>query len=156
MHAFPDLSKKTSINSLLNPQDPAHLGGLTQAPMVQNHAQSHGHSPYYGPGYESNSYNLRTASWDDPNQRKVVVGLPIHDHRTYQETANAYAEHHHPSNSYAYQLPRMVRPRLDERLAYGGEGVVWSTPTQQRHDSPNMPYGAPVTAQIYSDERTGK
>lgn len=159
MHALQDPSKKTSINSLLNPQEyPAHLGGLGPSPLVPNHAQSSTHPTYYAPGYEPNSYNLRAASWDmadDPHRRKAAVAHQVHDHRPYQEEApNAHVEQHHPSNNYAYhQPPRMARQRADEPQSYGGNGAVW--PTQQRHDSSNMPYGAPAIAPMYSEERTG-
>ena len=136
MHALQDPSKKTSINSLLNPQEyPAHLGALGPSPLVPNHAQSSTHPTYYAPGYEASSYNLRAASWDmadDHHRRRAAVAHQVHDHRPYQdEAANSHVEQHHPSNNYAYhQPPRMARQRADE-----------------------LPYGA--IASMYSEERTG-
>ena len=159
MYALRDLSKKTSISSLLNPQEyPAHIGGQGPPPLVPNHAQPSTHPAYYAPGHEANSYNLRAESWDvanDPHLRRAAVVHQVHGHCPSQEEAeNAHVEQCHLSNNYAYhQSPRTVRQRADEPQSYGGSGAV--RPTQQRHDSLNTPCGAPAIAPMYSEEWTG-
>lgn len=154
MNSLNDPSKKTSINSLLNPQDasvafPAQPPHLT-ASLAPNPGHPHNQQgvPVYAPYSANASFNLRAASWDmseDAAKRKPENGATAqrHYHHPSMNSAEAYTEH--PGT-------RLVRPRLDESNNYPIDNQVW--PAQP--DIANMPYGAPVMAPMYSDERTGK
>lgn len=167
MNALQDPTKKTSINSLLNPQEssafPAH-------PVDGGHGQNHSHQPssFHSLPYSVspiNSFHLRAASWDqddDPHKRRPLNGA--HNvQRHYQQ---------HPtlspvSSSQIYVDPHasrfIMRPRIDESPMYTNEGHVWQhkhpqpppplqqqqQQQQQHHVVPGMSYAS------YSDERTG-
>ena len=166
MNALQDPSKKTSINSLLNPQESSAF------PVGPDHAQSQSHQPssmfHSMPNYESQSYNLRAASWDpdyDPHKRRPFNG-PQNMHRQYQQHPTLPP----PPPTHIYADPNasrlIMRPRTDESPMYANEGM-WSPkhlplpppppPQQQQqqqhqHAVSGMSYPPPV---IYSDERTG-
>jgi [histone H3]-dimethyl-L-lysine9 demethylase len=146
MNALQDPTKKTSINSLLNPQEtsafPAHpVGSASNQPSTVFH---------YGP---VPSYNLRAASWDsddDPHNRRHLNGSH-NAHRHYQQhptlppSSHIYADHH---------ASRLMKSRIDEPSMYPSEGHAW-----QQHKIPSSPqqqhqHALYVPSVIYSDERT--
>ncbi|TFK43074.1 hypothetical protein BDQ12DRAFT_674344 [Crucibulum laeve] len=148
MNSFQDPSKKTSITSLLNPQEasafPAQLPGL--ASVNANPGQPHDPVAVYGVNYGNPStYHLRAASWEnsDPND-------------TARRKENAPNRHyHHPgqmSSSDTYHAPRVIRERIEDGQ-YAVESQAWDQ--QQQQDVASMPYGsANILGPIYSDERT--
>jgi len=140
MNSITDPSKKTSINSLLNPEASSTSFSVSVASANQPQAPHHHHPDQYSPAFANNgsSFHLRAADWsisDDPAKRKLENGGRYH----YQ---------HSPDSSpiYAAQTaPRIHKTRDD---LYGMEGQVW-----QSHQ--DMAYATPVIAPMYSDERTG-
>lgn len=74
MDAIPDLAKKTSINSLLNPEAASTSGGVSYGPMaVAPHLVGAGGAGdvYGGAGYGAGtSFGLRAASWTGQDERR--------------------------------------------------------------------------------------
>ena len=141
MNSITDPSKKTSINSLLNPEASSTSFSANVASANQPQpSHPHHHPDPYGPAFANNgsSFHLRAADWsisDDPAKRKLENGGRYH----YQ---------HSPDSSPIYPAhtaPRIHKTRDD---LYGMEGQVW-----QGHQ--DMAFAAPVIAPMYSDERTG-
>jgi lysine-specific demethylase 3 len=145
MNSIQDPSKKTSINSLLNPEASSaafnQISNLSPS-LVPNQAPPHGPQMdnFNGSFTNGSSFHLRAADWSD--KRKVengATGAQRHYQQSAIDTPEVYAEG---------LPPRIVRPPTDESNgAYSSMGdEVWQPP---------MPYGAPVIAPLYSDERTG-
>lgn len=141
MNSIQDPSKKTSINSLLNPEASSAAALNNQiSNLAPSLAPAHGPQmdPYPGSFVNGASFHLRAADWSD--KRKVENGTAA-TQRHYQQhamdTPEVYAEG---------QPPRMNRPpdEVNNTFSSIGDGV-WQPP---------MPYGAPVIAPLYSDERT--
>lgn len=121
MHAFHGPNKKTSINSLLNPEDssvfpvpPTHAG--------VNASQSHSHvrrdTPQYSHTYPASdgAYNLRTATWDTNHSDEPSHGRHgRYDHRDAQprvatpHMSTSFSDHH-------YHAPRSSE-RQESRIA---------------------------------------
>lgn len=154
MNTINDPTKRTSINSLLNPQDasafPAQLPILPVS-VGTNQGPPHDHNgvPVYGPSFSNaSSFNLRAANWDmsdDATKRKAA-----------ENGATAQRQYSHPhmtsGDVYEHHTPRLVRPRMEgDSNGYPIDGSQMWTPQQ---DVANMPYGTPVIAPLYSDERT--
>ncbi|KAF8164873.1 hypothetical protein B0H34DRAFT_686986 [Crassisporium funariophilum] len=162
MNALQDPSKKTSINSLLNPQEasgyPAHLSnvnlGTTSAAV--NHGHPHQAPPMYPSPYAAPAnFHLRAANWDavdDTHKRKVANGAQSHRH--YQQHLQMALPP--PSDMYAdpHASRNMMRARMDDSAAYPNDGHVWQPSQQPQHPVSDMPYGGPVISAMYSDERT--
>ena len=149
MNSLQDPSKKTSITSLLNPEASSAAAFNNQIsnlvpPLAPNQPPTHGTQmdSYAGSFVTGNgaSFHLRAADWSD--KRKLengTVGPQRHYQQPAMDATEVYAEAQHP---------RMTRPSADEANgAYSMGEEVWQ---------PTMPYGAPVTAPLYSAERTGK
>lgn len=142
MNSIQDPSKKTSINSLLNPEA-SSTAFSNQIPNLaaSNQLQPHGQhlDVYNAPFVTGSSFNLRAADWsvsDDAGKRKSENSMRHYHHNI--GSSDAYSEH---------ATPRMARAR-DHSNGYGVDGHVW----QQQQD---VPYGAAGVAPMYSDERTG-
>jgi len=86
-----DPSKKTSITSLLNPQEASRYPEQTQTPDLlvanQSHTVIYGNTPYDA----SNSYHLRTASWGaaEDHSRQIVPATQIQHHYQPMPTYSA-------------------------------------------------------------------
>ena len=146
MNSLQDPSKKTSINSLLNPEASSaaafnQFSNLSPG-LVPNQASAHGPQmeTFNGTLQNGSSFHLRAADWSD--KRKVengATGVQRHYQQPVMDSQEVYTE---------AQPSRMVRPPTDDpNGTYPSMGdEVWQSP---------MPYGAPVIAPLYSDERTG-
>ena len=149
--AINDSHKRTSISQLLNPlaetppeATPQSSVSLERAPPPSSPA-----SPNAQNGKESSltpspgsSFQLRSASWGQRNGLSAGTdGLdpsrPFH-YTPYSKSPDGDAR-------------GTSRPRdgAGNSLGHGG---AWPA----RHEVPNMPYGTPVIAPMYSAERTGK
>ncbi|KAG6853504.1 hypothetical protein C0991_003699 [Blastosporella zonata] len=133
MDSIPDLAKKTSINSLLNPED-----GYTQA-SINHLSGALAHTPtndVYAASYASGpSFNLRAASWGGNDDRsKLDSG------RHYQTAA-----HQHQSID-IYNGGRVGREREENGYAMA---PMWLGTTAHQYGT-----AAPTIAPMYSDERT--
>lgn len=150
MNSMQDPSKKTSITSLLNPE--ASSGAFTSSLAASLNQAPHGQQlDVYGTSFvNGSSFNLRAADWnmaDDISKRKGETGARIYQHMTAQEPYVGSSSAH---------TPRIGRARVEEGPHYAMEGgqAAWHPP--QLQNPANMPYGAPVVAPLYSDERTGE
>lgn len=149
MNSIQDPSKKTSINSLLNPE--ASSAAYTSSIAASLNQAPHGQQldVYETSFVNGSSFHLRAADWtmaDDASKRKGEAGSTrLYQHMTPQE---AYA------GSSSVHAPRMGRTRVDGGAHYTLEGGQPAWHPQQ--NPANMPYGAPVVAPLYSDERTGE
>ena len=154
MNALQDPSKKTSINSLLNPQDGsyAQYPGIPPPGLDAHNGHSHTYpGGFHGSAYPNNgSYALGPANWEDSKRRALHGGQT---HRPFTEYT------HHPqmvpppsADGYPDQQSSraMVRPRMDHQ-DYAGQ--PWHPSSQQQNVS-NIQYGAHGGMQ-YSHERTG-
>lgn len=150
--AIGDSNKRTSISQLLNPlgndspeATPQSSISLERTPAptspnVQN-AQNGGESSLI-PSPSSSSFQLRSASWEQRNSQSTGTdGLdssrPFH-YIPYSESPGGDARGTSRSRDGASNSP--------------GHGGAWPA----RHEVPNMPYGTPVIAPMYSAERTRK
>ncbi|KAF5372048.1 hypothetical protein D9615_008080 [Tricholomella constricta] len=140
MNSIPDLAKKTSINSLLNPEASSdafnsqipNLTASLNTHQVQPHAQQ---LDAYGPSYVTPpSFNLRAASWGGPDDRRKP------------ENASRHYNHQGMSSYSEQATPRVVRPR-DDVGSYPLDANMW----QAQHEGN---YSAPAITPMYSDERT--
>ncbi|KAF8075872.1 hypothetical protein FPV67DRAFT_1469586 [Lyophyllum atratum] len=137
MNQSPDLAKKTSINSLLNPEASSdafnsQIPNLTAS--LNHHGQPHGPQVgVYGPSFDTPSFNLRAASWGGPDDRRK----PENGARHYTQGMEVYPDQ---------TTPRIARGR-EESGGYALDNGVWQT--QQ-----DVVYGASAIAPMYSDERT--
>lgn len=172
MNALQDPSKKTSITSLLNPQDVSAFSSMAALPsgVPPHHVHPHAHAAqFYHPEYQQASYSLRAAifpengaqSPDDSMRRKALqVNEPRYPGQLHESQHPQHPQHPQmPSRSsthaYVSSAPRVIRPRMEESQGYAPEGAVWHQHAHPQHDSFNMSYGSPVIASMYSDERTG-
>lgn len=151
MQALHDPSRKTSINSLLNPQDssafPVPLTPLHPSSADVNQSHSHLHSSIHS-GHvfppSDGTFSLRTATWGESDTRAsntIPRHHSYHHHQQMQMThqmSNAFADHHAPR-------PPM---RSDWHDRYVENGHRW---LHQQHDTNTGVFGHP-----YSDERSGK
>lgn len=154
MNALQDPTKKTSINSLLNPQEasgyPTHISSIGPAPVVQVQGASQLHP--YGSDYPPSSFNLRAASWEIPaDSRKSMNAPPVH-HPYHHQTQQPSLLSHGASSAYSYSSSRLAGSRVDDSRRYSDREPVWPPSTQQHHqsESSNMSYG-----HVQSNERTG-
>jgi len=143
MNSIQDPSKKTSINSLLNPEASSAVAFSNQIPNLPPLLGPNRVPPQIDsyPGSFANGaapFHLRAADWSDKRKHEGgTTGTQRHYQQPTIDTPEVYVEG---------QSPRIVRPPVDE----GGTtyppmaGEVWPT------------YGAPVIAPLYSDERTGE
>ncbi|KAG5643259.1 hypothetical protein DXG03_001269 [Asterophora parasitica] len=140
MNSIPDLAKKTSINSLLNPEASSDAFNSQipnpNASLNTHQAQPHAHQ-VYGASYDTTpSFNLRAASWGGHDDRRKPA----------ENTTRHYA-HHHDLDGYAEQAePRASRVREDAG-GYAVDAGMWQA--QQEGN-----YGLPAITPMYSDERT--
>lgn len=154
MHAaLNDVHKRTSISQLLNPL--ANSGSRTEPPISPSRLPalvSAGPSSPSQDGTSQNeqlldasnpgsSFQLRSASWDPLRQTLKRPDGP---------EANRPYHFHSFTEGFAAD-PRAARPRDGTGNSNGSSGV-WPAP----HEMPNMGYGTPVLAPLYSDERTGE
>ncbi|KAG6810357.1 hypothetical protein H0H92_012193 [Tricholoma furcatifolium] len=133
MDSLPDLAKKTSINSLLNPEaSSTHYGNPAPISPLQSSLGSAGHGEVYGGDYDTGpSFNLRAANWGTHvDRRKAENG------RQYQ----------HDSSMGMYGARH--GGRRDES-GYAMDGRMWINGS-----SPSYATGSPAIAPMYSDERT--
>jgi lysine-specific demethylase 3 len=142
MNALQDLSKKTSINSLLNPQEasafPASVGA--------NPGHHDNQGVIYATSFSNaSSFHLRAASWDSVNEtkRRAENGANGHHHLHPHQLTETYSDS---------RAPRMPRSRMGDIQPFPIEGPVW----QPQQDVANMSYGASVVPPLYSAERTRK
>lgn len=145
MNALQDLSKKTSINSLLNPQEASAFPASVGANPGHHDNQGVIYTTSFSNG---SSFHLRAASWDSVNEakRKAENGANGHHH---------LHPHQHISSAEAYsgdRAPRMSRSRMGDIQPFPIEGPVW----QPQQDVSNMSYGASIVPPLYSAERTRK
>ncbi|KAG2148007.1 hypothetical protein DEU56DRAFT_783508 [Suillus clintonianus] len=155
MNTMHDSHKRTSISQLLNPSsDSSVYSHATHLPspvaVSQYQHPPHQQQPNYNQSIESaSSFHLRAASWepsDDQSvpKRRIDNGpglarpypMPTHPHM-----------HGEPNGD---MVPRQGRSRMDDAANYAMPANSW--PSQA--DMPNPPYGSPVVAPMYSDERT--
>lgn len=168
MNALQDPSKKTSINSLLNPQDVSTFSTMSGLPSVPplHHVHPHAHAQYFHQEYQQTSYNLRAAIFPEngaqpPDDSMGRKALQVNEPRYHVQLHESQHPQHpqmpsrSPTHAYVSSSPRIIRPRVAESQVYAPEGVVWHQHAHQQHDSFNMSYGSPVIASMYSDERTG-
>lgn len=150
--------KRTSISQLLNPSSdssaafahPAHLTNLPSSPGLSQyqHPQHPPHPPYPQQPDSGASFHLRAASWepvnDDPNapKRRPDAGPPTG--RSYPMPPQMYAE------MTGDMAQRQQRQRMDEHPNF----VMPTGPWPPQPDVANVPYGSPIVAPVYSDERT--
>ncbi|KAG8218303.1 hypothetical protein J3R82DRAFT_3917 [Butyriboletus roseoflavus] len=149
--------KRTSISQLLNPSSdssayphPTHLPTLPSSPGVPQyqHPQHPPHGPYSQQPDSGSSFHLRAASWepvnDDPNapKRRPDAGPPTG--RSYPMPPHMYAEMNGDMSQ------RQPRPRMDEH----GNFAMPTGPWPSQPDVSSLPYGSPIVAPMYSDERT--
>lgn len=151
--ALNDANKRTSISQLLNPlANNQQVDSTTLPPQSEETVLSealrasqsgpsrndvNGHQEDSSPG---SSFQLRSASWELSQNGKRPEGPD--PSRPYHFTP--YPDGHVPD-------PRTTRPREGSMNA-GGSNGAWPAP----HEVSNMPYGTPVLAPSYSDERTGE
>jgi len=155
MQALHDPTRKTSINSLLNPEDSAAFP-VALTPMHPNAADANqGHSHLHSSIHSGHlfppsdgTFSLRTATWDESDTRASAIipdhqrHHPHHHQQQLQMTpqmSNAFADHHAPR-------PPMRSDRLDDRFVDNGHR--W--PNQQ-HSTNNGVFAPP-----YPNERNGK
>lgn len=143
MNALQDLSKKTSINSLLNPQEASAFPASVDANPGHHNNQGVIYATSFSNG---SSFHLRAASWDSVNEakRKAENGANGHHH---------LHPHQHMSSAETYsdsRAPRMSRSRMGDIQPFHIEGPVW----QPQQDVATMSYGASVVPPLYSAERT--
>lgn len=141
--AFSDVHKRTSISQLLNPSPLANspregspssssqTQGVSSAPPQNG---GNGHSDGSAPG---SSFPLRSASWGLGQGPKRTDG---------PDPSRPY--HYTPFFEGVSPDTRAGRPKDNTGNITGPSGA-WS-------EMPNMAYGTPVLAPVYSDERTGK
>lgn len=147
--------KRTSISQLLNPSSdssvyphPTHLPGLPSPGVSQYQHPPHG--PYPQQPESGSAFHLRAASWesvnDDPNapKRRPDAGPPTA--RSYPIPPHMYAEMNGDMSQ------RQPRPRIDEH----GNFAMPTPPWPPQSDVSGVPYGSPIIAPMYSDERTGE
>ncbi|GLB33276.1 putative clavaminate synthase-like protein [Lyophyllum shimeji] len=139
MNSIPDLAKKTSINSLLNPEASSDAFN-SQIPNLTASLNNHQGQPHaqqvdvYGQPYVAPpSFNLRAASWGGPDDRRKAENGTRH----YGQGMEVYGEQ---------TTSRIARGREDGG-GYALDGNLW--PTQQ-----DVVYGTSAIAPMYSDERT--
>ena len=139
-----DANKRTSISQLLNPlainsheespSSPLQAPGIPPALPQNDH---NGLKEGSGPG---SSFQLRSASWELGQGPKRTDGPDPSRPYHFSPFAEGYTSD-----------ARTTRPR-DDAGNLGGPSGAW--PATQ--DVSNMPYGTPVLAPLYSDERTGE
>lgn len=148
--------KRTSISQLLNPSSdssayphPTHLPSLPSSPGIAQYQPQHPpHGPYSQQPESGSSFHLRAASWepvnDDPNapKRRPDAGPPTG--RSYPMPPHLYAEMNGDMSQ------RQPRPRMDEH----GNFIMPTGPWPSQPDISSVPYGSPIVAPMYSDERT--
>ncbi|KAG5639144.1 hypothetical protein H0H81_006403 [Sphagnurus paluster] len=134
MNSLPDLAKKTSINSLLNPEASSDAFNTQLPNLTASQLQPHGQQvDVYGTPFAAPpSFHLRAASWGGPDDRRK----PENGTRHYG--MDAYQDHN---------TPRIARSRQDPQ-GYPMDHHNW----QSQHD---VPYGSSPITPMYSDERTG-
>lgn len=139
-----DSHKRTSISQLLNPlgavseqpmsRTPTIPSSMPSAPSQNGQDVQQDGSSLHSPG---SSFQLRSASWEQgggdgqsPSKRP--------------DGPDPSRPYHYTPFTDGYGLDaRTVRPSAP------------SGPWPASHEVPNMPYGTPVIAPMYSDERTG-
>ncbi|KAF9246860.1 hypothetical protein BU15DRAFT_69720 [Melanogaster broomeanus] len=160
MNSMHDSHKRTSISQLLNPSSDSsgyshvtHLPSLTSSagvPQYQHPQHPPPHGPYSQQPESGSSFHLRAASWEPVNDDQVAPK------RRPDAGPNVARPYPMPPQMYAEMngdMPqRQQRPRIDEHGNYAIAANPW--PTQP--EVPNVPYGSPVMAPMYSDERTGQ
>jgi len=132
-----DAHKRTSISQLLNPLGNSPHEGSTSSPSqgVPSAPPQNGHDEHPDGSTPGSSFPLRSASWELGQGPKRTDG-PYH--------YSPFPEEYPPDT-------RTSRPK-DNAVNLAGPSGAWPAP----HEMPNMPYGTPVLAPMYSDERTGK
>ncbi|KAG2053447.1 hypothetical protein BDR06DRAFT_457441 [Suillus hirtellus] len=155
MNTMHDSHKRTSISQLLNPSsDSSVYSHATHLPspvaVSQYQHPPHQQQPNYNQPIDStSSFHLRAASWepsDDPSvpKRRIDNGPPLA--RPYPLPPH----HHMHTEPNGDMVPRQGRSRMDDPANYAMPPNSW--PSQA--DMSNPPYGSPIVAPMYSDERT--
>ncbi|KAF8898127.1 hypothetical protein CPB84DRAFT_1847865 [Gymnopilus junonius] len=152
MNVLQDPTKKTSINSLLNPQEVSgypHISSIGPPSVVQVQGSSQIHS--YDSDYPPSSFNLRAASWETPGDSRKSVNAPPVQRTYYHQTQQPPLLPHGPSSSYSYSPSRPAESRVDDGRNYSDREPMWQPSHQQHHqsDSSNMSYG-----HVRSNERS--
>jgi lysine-specific demethylase 3 len=146
MNPVHDPTRKTSINSLLNPQDASfspHSHGPLPLPIPHSPSHVHHHSatpqmpplPYASPHRTGASYNLRAADWDTTTsrQRHPIENTASLQHNHYHDSSS----HMPTSVSYPDHDARIHRQRVDDHVRYPSQGQMWMSAQQ---DVAGMPY----------------
>lgn len=151
MNPVHEPARKTSINSLLNPQD-ASFSPHSHGPLPLPHPPSHVHhnsaTPQMPPltytsPHQIASFNLRAANWDPTASPRRP---PIENTASLQH--NYYHDNMLPSVSYPDHDARIPRQRVDDHVRYPSQGQMWMSAQQ---DVAGMPY-----APHNSTEREGE
>ena len=142
--------KRTSISQLLNPSSDSsaypHPTHLTSSAVSQY--QHPPHAPYPQQPDSGSSFHLRAANWepvnDDPTapKRRPEAGPPTG--RSYPMPPQVYADLNGDMSQ------RQPRQRMDEHANFAMPTGPWP----QQPDVASVPYGSPIVAPMYSDERT--
>jgi [histone H3]-dimethyl-L-lysine9 demethylase len=143
--ALNDIHRRTSISQLLNPlANTSHEespSSPSRAPGIPSALPQNGHHDHQDGSAPGASFQLRSASWELGQGPKRTDG---------PDPSRPY--HYSPfSNEYTSDA-RAARPRDGGNISGpSGPSGAWPAP----HEVSNMPYGTPVLAPMYSDERTG-
>ena len=149
MNPVNDPARKTSIVSLLNPQD-APFPPRNTAALVHHHATPQmPPMAYASPQQIGASFHLRAAEWDSAASRRrpLSEGSASLQHNHYHDSP----PHMAPSVAYTDHDARIPRQRPDDHPRYPSQGPIWGHPQQ---DPAGMPY-APK-APHNSAEREGE
>ncbi|KAG2014131.1 hypothetical protein CC2G_010974 [Coprinopsis cinerea AmutBmut pab1-1] len=148
--------KKTSINSLLNPEasiyPPAHYPTVST-----NSVPPHGHQVlnYTGAQYTNtpSTYGLRAANWglEEASRRKEAEQVQAGHHRRSSHSSDIVPPGHMGTNSHD---SRMVRPQID-RAPARLETVPQQSQQWQGSPEPmgGISYDAPHTGRAYPENR---
>jgi hypothetical protein len=155
MQALHEPGKKTSIFSLLNPQN----SSVSYSPVGDpggdaNQSHSHAHRAIdYGHAYPVSEYSLRKATWE-PNDRASHALDEHHHHSQYASyhQPSRMTTSHSPNSYYNHQQhhysdrPILRSDRVEER--YFDNGPHW-----QHQYSDSCHYSTPLS---YSESTNGK
>jgi lysine-specific demethylase 3 len=157
MNTMHDSHKRTSISQLLNPSsDSSVYSHATHLPspvaVSQYQHPPHQPQPNYNQSIESaSSFHLRAASWE-PSDDQSVPKRRIDNGPVLARPYPLPPHHHMHTEPNGDMVPRQGRSRMDDAANYAMPANSW--PSQA--DMSNPPYGSPIVAPMYSDERTGK
>ncbi|KAF9526318.1 hypothetical protein CPB83DRAFT_795109 [Crepidotus variabilis] len=161
MNVLHDPSRKTSINSLLNPQDGAsfssHLAPINPIDNSSNVVHSQGSLPaHYGSGFTSGngSYSLRSATWDHEEMDKR--SRPTNhqsQQRQYPSYPQSSIDHSQPPPMYPDRHSTRPEGRSDRPAnEYGDSAHGWHRSGQA---ASAVAYSVHPSPTPYAEDRTG-